>query len=329
LQFNFSGSGSATVNRDLRFSFTPERLARVPLVAATLVSLLAIPRVAVSQSPKDVPAAKAPAAAPSPADLNIDPREWMKRAADNEFQNEKLVRSYTYIQREDTKKLDSNGRVTSHESETSEMMILYNEPKSRLIARNDQPLSPKEAAKVEEKLNSWMTERRNESPAEKQKRIDKEQKEKLEAIEFIGEVADAYNFHVDGIDQINGRDAYAIRAEPRPDFQGKTRAARLLLPYFRFKVWIDKADCQWVKLDAEAIANATYGLFLVRLHKGTQAHLEQTRVNDEVWLPKYVNVKVDARIVIFKSLLEELDFTYQDYKKFRSEVRIGTAVPTN
>lgn len=313
------------MKRDLRYSFMPERLARLLPVAGLLLALLGIPLAAVSQSRKAAPATTAPA----PASTNIDPREWMKRAAGNEFQNEKIARSYTYVEREDTKKFDSNGHVTSDESETSEIMILYNEPKSRLIARNDRPLSLKEAAKVEEKLNNWMKVRREESAADKQKRLDKDQKDKEEARAFVSEIADAYNFHVDGIDQINGRDAYGISAEPRPDYQGKTRAARLLLPYFRFKVWIDKAECQWVKLDAEAIGNATYGLFLVRLHKGTQAHLEQTRVNDEVWLPAYIHVKIDARVVIFKSILEDLDTTFKDYKKFRTEVRMGPAVPTN
>jgi hypothetical protein len=305
------------------------RRSRLALLAGTILLLLGFSGAAVSQSQKaaPAPAAKAPAA-PAPADTNIDAREWMKRAAENEFQNEKLARSYTYTQREETKKLDSNGHVTSTESETSEIMILYNEPKSRLIARNDQPLTPREAAKVEDKLNAWMTDRRNETPSEKQRRIDKELKDKQEARSFVSEVADAFNFHVDGIDRVNGRDAYGISAEPRPEYQGKSRAARVLLPYFKFKVWIDKVDCQWVKLDAEAIATATYGLFLLRLHKGTQAHLEQTRVNDEVWLPAHIHVKVDARLVIFKSYLEELDIICTDYKKFRTEVRMGPAVST-
>jgi hypothetical protein len=50
-------------------------------------------------------------------------------------------------------------------------------------------------------------------------------------------------------------------------------------------------------------------------------------VNDEVWLPLHVHGRIDARILIFKSLNEELDFAYKDYKKFRSEVKFGPTEP--
>ena len=50
--------------------------------------------------------------------------------------------------------------------------------------------------------------------------------------------------------------------------------------------------------------------------------IETTRVNDEVWLPKHVAVKIDARVALLKNFNEDVDFTYRDYKKFRSDTRI-------
>jgi len=253
----------------------------------------------------------------------------IRRASENEFQNEKMQKYYTYEQREETRKLDSDGKVKSTESETSDVMVLYGEGVTRLIARNDKPLSPEEASKVEARLDRFMNERKNESPEEKQKRVANQEKDRERERAYVSEISEAYNFHVDGIEKLNGRDSYVISAEPKPDYQARTRVARALLPAFHFRVWIDKADCQWAKLDAEAIDNASYGLFLLRLHKGTRAHLEQVRVNDEVWLPAKVNVKVDMRVALFKSYLEEIDINYKDYKKFRTEVAMGPAVPVN
>jgi hypothetical protein len=303
---------------------------RALLVCAAAAILLAPLHASAQLKKQTSPAAKPTVQGPvDPPGANPDPKELVRRASENEIENERIVKYYTFIQREETRKLDSDGKVKSTESETSDIMILYGEPVSRLTARNDKPLTPEEHAKVEAKLDKFMNDRKNETPEQKQKRLADQEKDREKAREYVKEIADAYNFHLDGIENLNGRETYAISADPKPDFHAQSRAARALLPAFRFKVWIDKADCEWVKLDAEAFDNASYGLFLLRMHKGTKAHLEQVRVNDEVWLPSKVYVKVDARVALVKSYDEEIDISYKDYKKFRTEVAMGPAVHTN
>jgi len=50
--------------------------------------------------------------------------------------------------------------------------------------------------------------------------------------------------------------------------------------------------------------------------------VEQTRVNDEVWLPKHESVKLEARMVLLKNFRLDEDTTYRDYKKFRTNSKI-------
>jgi len=50
--------------------------------------------------------------------------------------------------------------------------------------------------------------------------------------------------------------------------------------------------------------------------------LEQTRVNDEVWLPRRVTFKLDARVALLKGYKMDGELTYRDYKKFRTSARI-------
>jgi hypothetical protein len=64
------------------------------------------------------------------------------------------------------------------------------------------------------------------------------------------------------------------------------------------------------------------GLFLARLHKGSSIQIEQLRVNDEVWLPKHVSLKLDARVALLKGVNIAEDVSYRDYKKFRTGTRI-------
>jgi hypothetical protein len=50
--------------------------------------------------------------------------------------------------------------------------------------------------------------------------------------------------------------------------------------------------------------------------------LEQTRVNDEVWLPLHVTAKIDVRLASSKNFDVNVEQTYRDYKKFRATARI-------
>jgi hypothetical protein len=77
-----------------------------------------------------------------------------------------------------------------------------------------------------------------------------------------------------------------------------------------------------VKLDAECIDTVSLGWFLARIHKGSRLLIDQTRINDEVWLPRHVAVKVDVRVALLKNFNVEEDVTYRDYRKFRIDTKI-------
>ena len=120
---------------------------------------------------------------------------------------------------------------------------------------------------------------------------------------------------------LDGREAWIIEAEPRPGFEPHTRGAKILTK-FHGRVWIDKNDLQLAKMDIEAIDTVSFGWVLARVHKGTRVLFEQTRVNDEVWLPQHVTFKVDARVALFKGFRLDGEQTFRDYKKFRTSAKI-------
>src|SRR5580704_8977493 len=139
---------------------------RIGAFAALIILALGFASGLHAQAAKKTPTHAAPAAGQQPAAgvapaANVDPKELVRHAAEAEMENEKTANSYTYVQRSETKKIDGDGKVTSTESETSEVMVLYGEHVERLIAKNDQPLSAKDAAKVEEKINKFMADRKN------------------------------------------------------------------------------------------------------------------------------------------------------------------------
>jgi ribosomal protein L17 len=275
-----------------------------------------------SHPPDAAPPGSGVEAVPTPSADQI--RDLIRRAADQDLENDKRQRDYTYVEREQENKLDGKGQVASSESKTHDVMELYGEQVERLIAKDDKPLSSKDAAREEERIEKLIDERKNESEDDRRKRLEKEEKDREPAREFVKEITDAYNFRFAGMERLEGREVYVIDADPRPGYEPRRREAKLL-PKFRFRVWIDKADEEWVKLDAECIDTVSVGWFIARVHKGSRVLIEQTRVNDEVWLPKSVALKLDARILLKGFNLDE-DVSYRDYKKFRTDTRIVPAV---
>jgi hypothetical protein len=248
-------------------------------------------------------------------------RALIRQAAEKDMENDKKQRDYTYVERVEEHRLNGKGEVQKTEVRTSEIMMLYGDQVERLISKDDKPLSEKDAAKEEERIQKLSDKRKNESDKDREKRVKEEEKDREETRQFVGEIANAYNFHLAGVENIEGRDTYAIDADPRPGFEPHVKGAKFL-PKFRFRVWIDKAENQWVKLDAQCIDTVSLGLFLARFHKGSRIMIEQTRVNEEVWLPQHMTVKVDVRLALLKNFDVEQDVTYRDYKKFRSDTRI-------
>ncbi len=248
-------------------------------------------------------------------------RELLRRAEAKDLENDKRERDYTYLEREEQHHLDGHGKVKKIESRTSEVLEIYGEQVECLTAKDDKPLSAGEAKKEDDKIQRIIDKRKNESEDGRRKRLEHEEKEREEDRKFVLEVADAFNFWLIGSEAIDGRDAWVIEGEPRPGYEPKERNAKMLSK-FKGRVWIDKADSQWVKLDVTAIDTLTIGFVLARIHKGTNFVVELTRVNDEVWLPKRVQVHLDARVALFKSYDEDIDLTYRDYKKFRTETKV-------
>ena len=270
---------------------------------------------------------------PSPPALDLTPdangslsqaqmQQLFRVVADKDLENDKRLRDYTYIERQVEDKLDGKGNSKSSEAKTYEVLEIYGEQVERLIEKEDKPLSQKDAAKEEERIQKIIDKRKNESEKDHKKREEHEEKDREQGRKFVTEVADAYNFKLVGTELVGGREAWVIDGEPREGFVPHMKEAKLL-PKFHGRVWVDKADLQLSKMDVECLDTISFGLFLARFHKGSRLMLEQTRVNEEVWLPQHLTAKIDVRLALVKGFNVGLEQTFRDYKKFRTSSRIA------
>jgi hypothetical protein len=260
-------------------------------------------------------------ASPATLPTTNDPKEIVRRAMEMDQHNFELARNYTYQERRVLKMLDRHGKQKRQQIETFDWTILYGEPYSRLIEKDDKPLNAKDEHKEQEKADKFIAKRKNESAEERKKRLDKQEKERREDRAFALDIVNAYDFRIGGQEQLAGRDAYVIDATPRQGFH-PTQPHADILPKLKGRVWIDKNDYGWAKIQVETIDTISWGFFLVRIHKGSQVTLEQTRVNNEIWLPSRLLVTGGARVALLMNADVDLESDYSKYKKFSTGSRV-------
>ena len=250
-----------------------------------------------------------------------DAQQIVRRSVERDILNWLRARDYTCIRQVEEKKLQKNGAVKETETLAYEIMMLYGEPYERLIRRNGQPLPPEEEEKETGRVNKLVEKRKNETDERKANRLAEFEKRRQKSREFLRSVPDAFHFRLVGDDRVAERDTWVIEATPDPAFRPHNSDTKRMTK-FRGKLWIAKADYEWVRIEAESIENISFGGILARLNKGAVIRFEQTRVNNEIWLPSLINIRFDARLALVSSMRRALEITFTDYRKFQSESRI-------
>ena len=252
-----------------------------------------------------------------------DPLEIIRRATELDRRNTEISRSYTFLQRQEQRDVDAGGKLKKTESETFDVTLLEGSPYRRLVARDDKPLSPKDQRKEEEKLQKSIADRRKETPEQRQRRVADWERKQQKQREPLKELPEAFTFKLTGEEALNGGEAFVIEGAPKPGYRPKS-VSTAFFPKIKLRLWIDKKDYQWVKIDLESLDTISFGGFLIRLAKGSHVTIETARVNNEVWLPKRAAIQGSVRLALVKVMRGEIVFTFSDYKKFQTDSRILT-----
>lgn len=241
--------------------------------------------------------------------VDVDQNNWIKRA------------DYTWVGRSHERHFDAHDRVTSDHREAWEMLVLDGLPFSRMLERDGKPLPPAEQQKEKQKLDRETAKLAAQSPEQKQRRAAAFEKSRRRERAFLLEIPDAFELRLEGSDTIDGQPVWVVSGTPKPGYHAKTREGAALSK-IRGKMWIEKAGYQWVRIEAETIDTISFGVFLARLAPGAKLVLEQTRIDDQLWLPKREYMIGKGRIALVKRVAEDDEITWSDYKKFQVESRI-------
>ncbi len=252
-------------------------------------------------------------------------------------ENLDIQHNYIFRQREVNQELDGKGQVKKTEIHTYEVfMPCRGDWYEKLVEKDDKPLNDGEQKKETEKLDKYCAEQKkheeqHQRDLEKWKEkhaddgqpapLDKQEREEREIANGIKKV---YNFTLDSEEQRDGRQVYVVSAEPNPTHKPDKRWEHLLAK-MRGKLWIDAADYQVVKVEADLFDDFAVGLFLFKLHKGAHFEFEQARINGETWLPSREYLKGSGRVAFVTGRFQQ-NTTYSDYRKFRTDTKITGVV---
>jgi len=240
------------------------------------------------------------AAVPAP-----DPREIIRKSVEALQTDWTQAPNYAYTERAVHSKKRSQPVAM-----TFRVSMMNGVPYRHLLAIDDQPLPLKQQTVEERKFDSETEKMQSESEIDRADRVYSKQRTRDHAI--LMEIADAFDFTLAGEDTIDGYDCWVLDARPRQGYTPRNAAAKVLTA-MRVRLWIEKSQSQWVKVEAEVFQPVSFYGVMAKVSPGTRLTLEQQPISDSVWLPKRFTMRVNASALGFINENSTDDKTYSNY----------------
>src|SRR5215213_4289708 len=264
---------------------------------------------------------------PPAATENLDVAALLREVGENQDELEKRVAEYAFKQTETDREINSKGELKKETVKVYEVYPLPNrEPVEKLISENGVSLSPDRAAKEDRRVQEEFAkaEREKEKDEKKvaQRRAEREKKraEGSEGTE-ISPFLKACEFVSPRRESIGGREAIVFDFRPRPGFKPENREESLITKLIGV-VWIDPVDKQVIRLEARlAEGFKMAGGLLVSLKPGAALVIEQTRMVQGVWLPKFAQVNLSVKVLLFGGGDYNKTVEWSEYRHFAGDVK--------
>jgi len=122
-------------------------------------------------------------------------------------------------------------------------------------------------------------------------------------------------------EMLEGREAIVFDFRPRPGFRPQNREESLIAKLIGV-VWIDPVDKQVIRLEARlAEGFKMAGGLLVSLKPGAALVIEQTRMVQGVWLPRFAHVNLSVKVLLFAGGEYNKTIEWSEYKHFSGDVK--------
>jgi len=264
---------------------------------------------------------------PPAATENLDVAALLRQVGENQDELENRVAEYAFKQTETDREINSKGELKKETVKVFEVFPLPNrEPVQKLISENGVPLSAERAAKegrrVQEEFEKAEREKEKDEKKAAQRRAEREKKKAEEGDDpEISAFLKVCEFVSPRKETLSGRDAIVFDFRPRPGFKPQNREQSLIAKLIGV-VWIDPVDKQVIRLEARLAEGFKMGGgLLVSLKPGAALVMEQTRMDQGVWLPKFAHVNLSLKVLLFGGGDYNKTVEWSDYKHFAGDVK--------
>ena len=258
-----------------------------------------------------------------------DLKALFKEIDDNQKAIDKIKENYAGSQSEEETEFEGDGRVKKRESNDYTFFYLNGEEVTTRVKKDGKLLSAEEQKKENEKTQKHIAElqkreTKKEAKAEKAKEEGKSDEKDEPGIEIF---LRACQFVNPRRERFRGQDVLVFDFEPNPEFKAHKMVEKIVQKLAGV-VWIDEKAHDVARLEAYFTGDMKIaGGLLANLQKGTSFVFEQAFVNNEVWLPTYMEAHVGVRFLLVKGIKASVVTRYWDYKKFNVETLSTIAKP--
>lgn len=246
-----------------------------------------------------------------------DPADLLRRLDANQKNLERLRRNYICLVQQEVTQLDGDGKTKKTERREYEEWYVAGEPVRRTISKDGVPLDAGEQKKEADRVAKQEKQAR-----ERQAKRERGEKDNDEVT--VSDFLASSTFKNLRREPRNGREVLAMDFEPKPGYKPHTRA-QTFISRLAGTIWIDEHDLQIARLEAHMEKGMRFGGFLASLKEGSALVVEQAPVNNEVWMPAYVDGNIGAR-VLFKGINQRLINRFSNYRKFTTTSTIRGVV---
>jgi hypothetical protein len=251
-----------------------------------------------------------------------DIQTLLKEVGQNEDEIDRLLEKYTYTETHTSREIDKNGQAVVKQTEAFERTFYKGNRIRRQIAKNGQPLSAKDQADEQKRIEKRIRDIEKRE-AEKEKKAAQEDESPPSSDRSrrisIADVLRASKLLNPRRERFRGREVIVFDFEPLPGYKPQKDYEKFF-GKMAGAMWIDAADKQVARIEARLIeAYKVGGGLLASLREGATFVLEQDRINNEIWLPTRTEINLGVKVLLVKGINVNETITYSDYKRFNVE----------
>jgi hypothetical protein len=258
-----------------------------------------------------------------------DLKALFKEIDENQKAIDKLKENYAGSQSEEETEFEGDGKLKKHEVNEYTFFYLDGDEITTLVKKDGKPLSGAEQKKENEKTQKRIEEhqKREAKKEAKEEKAKEEGKNKEDDEPGIETFLRACQFVNPRRERFRGQDVLVFDFEPNPEFKPH-KLVEKVAQKLAGVIWVDEKAHDVARLEAYFVGDMKIaGGLLANLQKGTNFVFEQGFVDNEVWLPTYMEAHVGVRVLLVKGIKVNVVTRYWDYKKFNVETLSTIAKP--